>query len=126
MEHVRLDKWLWAVRVHKTRAEAAQACRGSAVRLNGKHAKPSAKVRVADSVSVRTSDKTRTLHVIALTEKRVGAALVPNYLEDRTPASEHAAAREKHANARLFKGQGKGRPTKKERREIERLISPDG
>lgn len=128
MESVRLDKWLWAVRVYKTRTDAADACRGSAVRLNGTIAKPSAKIRMGDTVVARTKALTRTLHVLDLTEKRVGAAVVPEFLEDRTPESEYEAAREKRNNARLYshKGQkGKGRPTKKDRRDIEKLIGPD-
>jgi ribosomal 50S subunit-recycling heat shock protein len=78
MEYARLDKWLWAVRVYKTRSDAAEACRCSAVRLNETIAKPSAKVRIGNTVVARTRALTRTLHVTGLTEKRVGAALVPN------------------------------------------------
>lgn len=128
MDSVRLDKWLWAVRVYKTRTDAAEACRGSAVRVNGKIAKPSAKIRIGDTVVARTKALTRSLHVLDLTEKRVGAALVPEFLDDQTPESEYEAAREKRNNARLYspKGhKGKGRPTKKDRRDIEKLIGPD-
>jgi len=128
MDSVRLDKWLWAVRVYKTRTDAADACRGSAVRVNGNIAKPSAKIRIGDTIVARTKALTRTLQVIDLTEKRIGAALVPEFLDDQTPESEYEAAREKRNNARLYslKGQkGKGRPTKKDRRDIEKLIGPD-
>lgn len=128
MESVRLDKWLWAVRVYKTRTDASEACRGSAVRINGSIAKPSAKIRIDDMVVARTKQLTRSLKVLDLTEKRVGAARVPEFADDQTPEAEHEAAREKRNNARLFayRGQeGKGRPTKKDRREIERLIGPD-
>lgn len=128
MESVRLDKWLWAVRVYKTRTDAADACRGSAVRVNGKIAKASAKIRIGDTVVARTKALTRTLLVLDLSEKRIGAALVPEFLDDQTPESEYEAAREKRNNARLFSHRGhkdKGRPTKKDRRDIEKLISPD-
>lgn len=125
MEHVRLDKWLWAVRVYKTRSDAAEACRGSAVRVNNVIAKPSAKLRIGDIVVARTTALTRTLHVVGLTEKRVGAPLVPDYLDDQTPQSDYDVALEKRANARLFKHEGGGRPTKKDRRDIERLLGPD-
>ena len=125
MEHVRLDKWLWAVRVYKTRSDAAEACKGSAVRLNKTIAKPSAKVRIGHSVVARTRALTRTLYVTGLTEKRVGAALVPDFLEDKTPESEYEKAREKQANARVFGNKGSGRPTKKDRRDIKKLIAPD-
>lgn len=120
--YARLDKWLWSVRVYKTRSDAADACRGSAVRHNGSIAKPSAKVRVGDHIVARTKALTRTLYVRALTEQRVGAHLVPDYLEDQTPESEYEAAREKKANARVFSHKGSGRPTKKDRRDIEKLI----
>ena len=122
---VRIDKWLWAVRIYKTRNEAADACRGSAVRLNGTIAKPSAKLRTGDLVTARTSALTRTLFVTSLTEKRVGAARVTEFLEDRTPDSEHQAAKEKRDNARLFALDQGGRPTKKNRRDIERLLDPE-
>jgi ribosome-associated heat shock protein Hsp15 len=122
MEYARLDKWLWAVRVYKTRSDAADACRGSAVRLNDTIAKPSAKVRIGDTIVARTKALTRTLHVLALTENRVGAALVPEHLDDQTPESEYEKAREKRANAKIFSHKGSGRPTKKDRRDIEKLI----
>jgi ribosome-associated heat shock protein Hsp15 len=122
MTHTRIDRWLWAVRVYKTRSDAAEACRGSAVRLNGNIAKPSAKVRVGDTIVARTKALTRTLHVLALAENRMGAALVPEHLEEQTPESEYEKAREKKANARIFSHKGRGRPTKKDRRDIEKLI----
>ena len=125
MEHARIDKWLWAVRVYKTRTDAAEACRGSAVRLNGNPAKPSAKVRVGDTVVARTKALTRTLVVKALTEQRIGAPLVPEHLDDQTTESEYEKAREKRANAKLFSHRGSGRPTKKDRRDLDKLIGPD-
>ena len=123
-ETVRLDKWLWAVRVYKTRSDALEACRGSAVRLNGNIAKPSAKVRIGDTVVARTKAMRRTLRVLALNEKRLGAPRVPEFMEDITPPEDQEAAREKQANARLFEHEGGGRPTKKDRRNIERLLGP--
>ena len=123
MEHARLDKWLWAVRVYKTRSDATEACRGSAVRLNETIAKPSAKVRIGHTVVARTRVLTH-LHVTGLTEKRVGAALVPDFLEDKTPESEYEKAHE----SRLTHGSSAKRqrtPTKKNRRDIEKLIAPD-
>lgn len=129
MDYVRLDKWLWAVRLYKTRKEASDACRGSAVRINGNIAKPSGKIRIGDIIEARTKALTRTLHVIGLTEKRVGAPLVAEFIEDRTPQSDYDAAEEKRNNARLFAYNNhhdkKGRPTKKDRRDIEKIIGPD-
>ena len=122
MEYVRLDRWLWAVRIYKTRGDAGSACRGSAVRLNGQIAKPSAKVRVGDIITVRNKSFTRTLEVKALLEQRVGAALVPDYADDQTTESEYDKVREQRANALLFRYKGGGRPTKKDRRDIEKLL----
>lgn len=125
MDSVRLDKWLWAVRVYKTRSDAAEACRGSAVRINNVIAKPSGKVHIGNTVIARTKAITKTLYVIGLTEKRVGPPRVPEFYEDRTPESDLDAAREKRANARLVTHKGGGRPTKKDRRDIEKLLGPE-
>ena len=124
LEHrfVRLDKWLWATRVYKTRSNAAEACRSSAIRHNGTLAKPAAKIRIGDVIIARTKALTRTLQVVGLAEKRVAATLLPDYFKDQTPESEYLAAREKRENARIFSHKGAGRPTKKNRREIERLL----
>jgi ribosome-associated heat shock protein Hsp15 len=124
MESVRLDKWLWAMRIYKTRSDALEACRGSAVRLNGNPAKPAAKVRIGDVVVARTQSLRRTLKVLDLSEKRLSAARVAEFMEDQTPPEDLEVAREKRANARLFKHEGGGRPTKKDRRTIERLLGP--
>lgn len=121
-DFMRLDRWLWAVRVYKTRSDAADACRGSAIRLNGNVAKPSAKVRIGDTIVARTKALTRTLNVVGLTQNRVGATLLPDFFDDHTPDSEYEKAREKRANARVFSHTGGGRPTKKDRRDIEKLI----
>lgn len=85
MESVRLDKWLWAVRVFKTRADAAEACQGGKVILNQHPAKPASKVRIGDALTVATHFGRRMVKVTALTDRRVGAALVPEYLLDEHP-----------------------------------------
>ena len=125
MEQVRIDKWLWAVRVYKTRSDAASACRASAVRINGVIAKPATQLRIGDSVSARNKAITRTLRVVGITEKRVSASLAGEYIEDKTPQLEYVLAAEKRANARLFKHEGGGRPTKKDRRTIQQLLGPE-
>ena len=125
MDSVRIDKWLWAMRVYKTRAEAAQACRGSAVRLNQNPVKPAQKVHVGDCIVVRTTLLTRTLKVCALTDKRQPARLLPEYIEDHTPPEARTLAMEKKARAQQFQTAGKGRPTKKDRRDMERFILSD-
>ena len=125
VESIRLDKWLWTVRIYKTRTDATEACRSSAVRINGEIAKPSAKLRRGDRVIARTKALTRTVEVIDLSEKRIGAPRVYKFLNDQTSESEYEAAQEKRKNARLFGQKGSGRPTKKDRRDIERLIGPE-
>ena len=125
MEQVRIDKWLWAVRIYKTRSDAASACRASAVRINGAIAKPATLLRIGDSVSARNKAITRTLRVVGITEKRVSASLADEYINDQTPQLEYDLAAERRANARLFKHQGGSRPTKKDRRTIEQLLGPE-
>lgn len=121
-DSVRLDKWLWAVRVFKTRTLAAEACRGGHVRVNEDPAKPAREIRVGDVVVVRREDLTRTLRVKGLIEKRVGGALVPENLEDLTPPEEYERARQRAANSALSRAPGSGRPTKKERRLLDQLL----
>jgi len=119
---VRLDKWLWATRVFKTRSEAAAACRGSKVYLNQATAKASSNVRIGDQLFVtNAAAENRQLRVVGLVERRVGAALVPNFLADETPEEEREAAREKRRMQRLAVEPGMGRPTKKDRRDRERF-----
>ena len=95
------------------------------MRINNVIAKPSNRVRIGDTIIARTKAITKTLHVTDLTEKRIGASLVPAFYEDHTPEEEHEAAREKRANAKIFSHKGSGRPTKKDRREIEKWIGSD-
>lgn len=121
-DSVRLDKWLWAVRVFKTRTLAAEACRGGHVRVNEDPAKPAREIRVGDVVVVRREELTRTLRVKGLIEKRVGGALVPENLEDLTPPEEYERARQRAANSALSRAPGSGRPTKKERRLLDQLL----
>jgi len=122
MEFVRLDKWLWAVRLFKTRAQATEACRKSKVRINDSTAKPSSKVRIGDRVETRLREITRTYRVIELTEKRVGASCLPDLIEDETPEEEKEKAKEFRQNARLQAPKGAGRPTKKNRRDLEKFF----
>lgn len=120
-----MDKWLWAMRVYKTRAEAAQACRGAAVRLNQSPVKPAQKVHTGDRIEVRKPLLTRTLMVLALTDKRQPAKQLPDFIDDQTPPEAHTLAKEKKARAQQFQTAGKGRPTKKDRRAMERFIQSD-
>jgi len=125
MESVRLDKWLWAVRVFKTRADAAEACQGGKVILNQHPAKPASKVRIGDALTVSTHFGRRMVKVTALTDRRVGAALVPEYLLDETPEAEIEAARKLREERRTIGAQAVMRPTKKDRRDRERFEGGD-
>jgi ribosome-associated heat shock protein Hsp15 len=120
---VRIDKWLWAVRLYKTRSLATEACRGGHVTIAGQHVKPSRTVRPGEVIAARTGEILRTVKVIEVIERRVGPKLVPNYMEDQTPAEEFLRAIEKKEVAGIpQRDKGAGRPTKKERRQMEALL----
>ena len=117
---VRIDKWLWAVRVFKTRSLAAESCQHGHVTILGQPAKPSRQVRVNDVIVVKKDQMTRTFKVLQTIERRVGAAIAKVYAEDQTPASELEKARERNYPV-FVRPKGSGRPTKKERRQIDAL-----
>ncbi|HKX61038.1 MAG TPA: S4 domain-containing protein [Verrucomicrobiae bacterium] len=112
----RVDKWLWAVRLFRTRAAAAAACNGGKVTINGATIKPARLVRTGDIIAANNGTLTRTIKVIGLLDKRVGAPLVQKYLEDLTPAAEYEAARQREKETRGRRTPGSGRPTKRDRR----------
>ena len=118
---LRLDKYLWCIRAFKTRSEATEACHGNKVQLNGVNAKPSKLVKPGDEISVRRGPALISYRVRQGLDHRVGAALVADYAENITPESELAKL---HAPAETFfvrRERGTGRPTKKERRELDAL-----
>lgn len=116
-ESTRVDRWLWAVRVYKTRSLATDACRAGHVRVNGNSAKPATTVRPGDSVAVRVGGWERSFEVIQPIERRVGAPLVSQAAIDRSPPPP-VRERTPIPFARL---PGSGRPTKRERRDLDRL-----
>ena len=121
MDSIRIDKYIWAIRCFKTRSEATAACSGNKVRLNGQPVKPSKEVKIGDTLEVRKGVVLYTFKVLQLAENRMGAALVPHYAENLTPESELAKL---HAPVETFfvkRDRGSGRPTKKERRELDAL-----
>lgn len=122
MDDPRLDKWLWSVRVFKTRAEAADACRAGKVMIGPHEAKPGRDIHVGETVVVRTGVVTRTLKVAGLPRTRVGAKQLPEFLQDLTPPVEYERARQAGIEHMLARERGRGRPTKKDRREIEKLF----
>lgn len=118
---VRIDKYLWAIRAFKTRNEASDACVGGKVKLNEAPVKPAKCVRPGDIISVRKGAVQFTYKVIEPNDKRVGAALVPQYAENLTPQSELDKMRAPVETFFLKRDRGAGRPTKKDRRTMEAL-----
>lgn len=120
-EEVRIDKYLWAIRVFKTRTDATDACKGGKVKVNDTDAKPSRNVKVNDIISIRKGVVTYTYRVVDLLEKRVGAKIVEQYAENLTPQSELDKLNAPVETFFLKRDRGTGRPTKKERRDMEKL-----
>lgn len=117
MGTVRVDQWVWAVRLTKTRSAAAAACRGGHVKVNGTTAKPATPVRVGDRVQAHVGGRTRVVEVSRLLTKRVGAAIAVDCFVDHSPPPP---AREEHV-AVPARERGAGRPTKRDRRQLDRL-----
>ena len=120
-EETRIDKYLWAIRVFKTRSDATDACKGGKVRINGADIKPSKNVRAGDVISVRKGAVTYTYRVIAVIDKRQGAKLVPQFAENITPQEELDKLKTPVETFFLKRDRGSGRPTKKERRQMDSL-----
>ncbi|HEX2862626.1 MAG TPA: S4 domain-containing protein [Lacunisphaera sp.] len=122
MDDPRLDKWLWSVRVFKTRPLATDACRAGKVLIGELEAKPGRDVHIGEIVTVRVGALTRTLKVTGLPRSRVAAKQLPEYLTDLTPAAEYERARQAGIEHLLARQRGAGRPTKKDRRDMGRLF----
>ena len=122
MNDPRLDKWLWSVRVFKTRPLATAACRAGKVLIGELAAKPGRDVHVGETVTIRTGGITRTLKVTGLPRSRVGAKQLPGFMTDLTPAAEYERAKQAGLEHLLARERGRGRPTKKDRREMGRLF----
>lgn len=125
MENVRIDKWLWCVRIFKTRSLSTEACRNNKVRLGDQPVKPSKEVKVGEIYAITKDGVTRTVKVLTLLENRVSAKLVDNYMEDLTPQEEYEKLKLKHAPFFEQRQRGLGRPTKRERRQIDKLKRND-
>ncbi len=120
-EGVRIDKWLWAVRLFKTRNQASEACKSGKVRLNGNIVKPSHEIKPGNEITLSQPPLTRQFKVLQLLENRVGAPLVALYLQDLTPGSEYERVKKMRELSFEYRDPGAGRPTKHQRREIEGL-----
>jgi ribosome-associated heat shock protein Hsp15 len=116
VDKVRVDRWLWAVRLVKTRSGAAQACRSGHVQVNGARAKPAAPVKVGDTVRLRVGDRERVVEVVRLLETRVGAELAATCLIDRSPPPPPRDPLDRQG----YRPAGAGRPTKRQRRDLDR------
>ena len=123
MDELRIDKYLWSIRVYKTRTDATDACKGGKVRVNGADTKPSKAVKVGDVIVARKGAVTYTYKVLELVDKRQGARLVPRYAENLTPQEELDKLRAPVETFFLKRDRGTGRPTKKDRRQMESLWS---
>lgn len=122
MDSVRADKFLWAIRVFKTRSEATDACNGGKVKMGGTNVKASKAVKVGDVLEIRKGPATFTYRILKLSENRMGAALVPEFAENLTPESEMQKTHSPRETILIQRDKGSGRPTKKERRQIEELM----
>jgi ribosome-associated heat shock protein Hsp15 len=118
---IRIDKFLWSVRVYATRSLATEECKKGRVTIGGIAVKPSRVVKTGEVILVRKNPVTYSYRVIELLGKRVGAKLVPAYVEDITPAEELQKLDEHHGGALFIRDRGAGRPTKKDRRDIGRV-----
>ena len=119
MADARIDKFLWAIRAFKTRTDATDACKGGKVKIAGVNAKPSKEVKPGDVLTVKKGSVTYTYKVPQPLERRVGAKLVPEYALNLTPAAELENLRAPVETFFITRDRGAGRPTKKDRREIE-------
>jgi len=120
-EKLRVDKYLWAIRIFKTRSLATEACKAGRVKLNGQNIKPSHVVKVGDIYHVQKGIEKKIVEVTALLDKRVDAKTASGFYEDRTPVEETYGYKAMYHAPILKRDRGTGRPTKKDRREIDEL-----
>ncbi|MCH5326562.1 MAG: RNA-binding S4 domain-containing protein [Duncaniella sp.] len=121
MAEVRIDKWLWAMRVFKTRTIATDACKKGRVVMGGVPVKPSRTIKVGDVIDVRKPPVTYSFRVKALAQNRLGAKLVPEYMENITPQSQLDLLDVVRISGFIDRRKGLGRPTKREGRELSRF-----
>lgn len=126
MEEVRIDKFLWAVRLYKTRSIATEAVKTGRVLLNNKEVKPSATVKVGDTVKVKVNPIFKAFKIKELLKNRVGAKLVQDYILDVTPPEDVELYQMVLEANRMNRAKGLGRPTKKDRRDMDSFFDDDG
>lgn len=125
MNEVRIDKWMWATRIFKTRTIATDACKKNRVMINGVNVKPSRMIKIGDVIQVRKPPITFSFKVLGLTQNRMGAKLVPEYLENVTTPDQYEILEMNRISGFVDRAKGLGRPTKKDRRELEQFVDPD-
>lgn len=125
MDTMRLDKWLWAVRLFKTRSQATDACKGGRVKMAGVNAKPSKEIKAGDQIDIVQNGIRKTVVVKELSKNRVGAKLVPDLMEDLTPTEEIEKLEMTRKINYERRQKGLGRPSKKDRRNIDKLKNYD-
>ena len=119
----RVDKYLWSIRVFKTRTDSADACRGGKVLVNGLSAKPSREVKAGDLLEVRKGSIRYRYQILAPLEHRVAAKDLAPYVLDITPPEELAKGDAQNESLLVWRERGAGRPTKKERRNMDKLLN---
>ena len=124
MDYIRIDKWLWAVRIFKTRTMASEACKAGKVKINGQSVKPSREVKLEDVITIKLGSLLKTVQVTGIIKNRVSAKLAINHIKDLTPDEEYERLKMMHELNYENRDRGTGRPTKKERRNIAQLKKP--
>ncbi|MBO4986203.1 MAG: RNA-binding S4 domain-containing protein [Paludibacteraceae bacterium] len=122
---IRVDKYLWAMRIYKTRSIATDACKCGRVKMNGVEIKPGRAFHVGDVFTVRKGPITYTYRILQLASNRLGAKMVPEYLQDITPKEQLELLELARYATQSGRDRGTGRPTKKDRRDIEQFFSDD-
>ena len=125
MAEARIDKWLWASRIFKTRTIAAEACKKGRVSINGTQVKPSRMKKPGEVIQVKKPPVTYSFKVLQAIEKRIGAKLVPEILENVTTPEQYELLEMSRISGFVDRARGTGRPTKKDRRSMEEFITPE-
>ena len=125
MAEARIDKWLWASRIFKTRTIAAEACKKGRVSFNGTQVKPSRMIKPGEVIQVKKPPVTYSFKVLQAIEKRIGAKLVPEILENVTTPEQYELLEMSKISGFVDRARGTGRPTKKDRRSMEEFITPE-
>lgn len=125
MPEARIDKWMWATRIFKTRTIAAEACKKGRICINGAQAKPSRMVKPGDVIQVKKPPVTYSFKVLQAIEKRVGAKLVPEIMENVTTPDQYELLEMSKISGFIGRAKGTGRPTKKDRRDLDDFFTPE-